>query len=59
MYDQIEHGTFVQQRTETLFFEMVVVPFLDFLKLIVLTGGDPHACVGKIEFYRELDVKKL
>jgi hypothetical protein len=36
-----------------------VVPFLDFLKILVFAGADPHACVDKTEFYRELDIKKL
>lgn len=37
---------------------LVTVPFIEFLRTLILKGADPHAKVDKIEFYRELDEHK-
>ena len=33
-------------------------PFIEFLKVMVVHGADPHATVDKLEFYRKLDEHK-
>ena len=37
---------------------LVTVPFIEFLRTLIIKGADPHAKVDKIEFYRELDEHK-
>lgn len=48
----------MQQLIKTYIKSLITVPFIDFLKVLIEKGADPHAKVDKIEFYRELDEHK-
>ena len=48
----------MQQLIKTYIKSLITVPLIDFLKVLIEKGADPHAKVDKIEFYRELDEHK-
>ena len=48
----------MQQLIKTYIKSLITVTFIDFLKVLIEKGADPHAKVDKIEFYRELDEHK-
>jgi len=48
----------MQELIETYIRSLVTVPLIDFLRIIIAKGANPHAKVDKIEFYRELDEHK-
>ncbi len=39
-------------------YQFITKPFIEFLKIFIAKGADPHQKVGKIKFYRELDTHK-
>lgn len=48
----------MQQLIKSYIKSLITVPFIEFLKVLIEKGADPHAKVDKIEFYRELDEHK-
>ena len=48
----------MQELIKTYLKSLVTVPFIEFLRTLIIKGADPHAKVDKIEFYRELDEHK-
>ena len=48
----------LQELIKKYTYELFTQPFIEFLKILISKGADPHMKVGKLQFYRELDEHK-
>ena len=49
----------MKELTDQYLETLVTVPFIEFLKFLILKGADPYAKVDKVQFYRDLDELKI